>query len=145
LLAALLGGCMLTPAQRREDNLVRDARQYNDDLRWQRYEALTEFLTLEEAAFFKGRVNDIGEDLVMADSEVLSITFGNPSDKATCLVKVAWYTRADPVVRSTTLEQRWELQSNRWVLTKQRRTRGDRFPLVTEPAPLPTAEGAGAP
>jgi hypothetical protein len=135
----LLLACM-TPTQRREDTLIREARTFNDDLRWARYDQLTASLPPEEAPLFMARANAVGDDLVLADYEVTSITFAPDSEKATVGVSIQWYTRRASIVHSTTLEQRWELRNGRWLVAKQRRVRGDRFPLVPEPAAPPIAE-----
>ena len=57
-------------------------------------------------------------------------------------VKLEWYNKSDPSVRQATLQQRWELRGGRWMMMKQRRLRGDRFPLVPEPVlePKPAQE-----
>jgi len=138
--AALLGlACMMTPNQQREDTLIREARAFNDDLRWARYDQLSASLPRDEAALFLARANAVGDDLVMADFEVTSINFGPHSDTATVGVSLQWYTRRASILHSTTLEQRWEMRAGRWLMTKQRRVRGDRFPLVLEPVPPPAA------
>lgn len=131
-------GC-LTPAQRREDALVRMARDLNDDLRWGRWSAVAQVLPPEEARGFLSRANAIGEELVMADYEVTAIDFGTPSDTATSQVKLDWYTQREPTVKKTTIEQRWKYKGGTWVLIEQRRTKGERFPLLLEPEPK--AEG----
>jgi hypothetical protein len=137
LLGLLLLACAVTPTQQREESLVREARSFNDDLRWQRYEQLHLSLPAGEAALLNARAAAVGDDLAMGDYEVSSIAFDRGSEAATVLVKFDWYSKRDPILRSSTLEQRWEIQGGRWVVTKQRRVRGDRFPLVTEPAPPP--------
>jgi hypothetical protein len=131
-----LGAC-LTPGQRREDTLLQNARFYNDDIRWGRYEKAAESLPAEDVPRFLERCRFVGEELVMGDSEVLSVKFGNPTDTAVTTVKVEWYGKSDSTVRTATIEQSWEFRAARWVLIKERRLRGDRFPLVLEPASPP--------
>jgi hypothetical protein len=140
-IALFVGACLLSPVQQREETLVREARMFNDDLRWARYEELAKAMPPEEGPLFLGRVGAVGEDLALGDSDVVSITFGTPSETAVVVAKIEWYYKRDLVVKSTTLEQRWQLKSGRWSMVKQRRIRGDRFPLVTEPL----ATGAPAP
>ncbi len=132
--AAAAGGC-LTFTQRREDTLIRVSREMNDNLRWGRYQQVAEHLPPDERRAMLERVADMGDDMSFADSEVSSIDFAQGSAKATVLVQLSWYQRSNPVVRATTVEQTWEHKERGWVLTKQRRARGDRFPLVPEPAP----------
>ncbi len=128
-----LAACMITPAQRREETLARETHMFNDDLRWSRYEQAAKALPADEIPLFLGRANLIGEELVWGDSDVVSITFGTPSTTAVSVVKVDWYYRRDQIVKSTTLEQRWQFADEHWTMIKQRRLRGERFPLVTEP------------
>jgi hypothetical protein len=145
LLACALG-CM-TPTQRREDDLTHDARMWNDDFRWARWDIVGQSLTPDENALFQERRNLVGDDLVIADYEVTAVHFMEHSHAATVDVTLQWYKKSDPTVRQSTLQQRWEHRAGRWLMIRQRRTRGDRFPLVPEPveqkdAPS-TAAGSG--
>jgi hypothetical protein len=137
VLAIALAGCMVTPVQRREDTLVREAREFNDDIRWGRYEQLHLSLPPEEAALIVSRAAALGDDLVVGDYEVTSIKFASGSEAATAMVKFDWYSKRDSIVHSSVVEQRWEFLDGKWLMTKQRRLRGDRFPLVPEPVPPP--------
>jgi hypothetical protein len=111
-LLAGVAGC-LTPTQRREDDLMREARTWNDDFRWERWDIVGQSMTPEENALFQARKNLVDADLVIADYEVTSVRFLQNSQAA--------------------MQQRWELRGGRWMMIKQRRVRGDRFPLVPEP------------
>ncbi len=142
---AATAGCMGT-SQRREDTLVRLARMFNDDWRWARWDAMTTAMTSEDAATFRQRVQNIEDELVLTDYEVTSVTFATGSETATVVTKFEWYYKRDPRVRATTVEQRWEHRSGDWRVVGLRRTRGERFGLVTEPiastdaGPPPAAE-----
>ena len=136
-------GCM-APTQRREDDLLRDARMFNDDFRWGRWDILGQSMTPEENALFQERKNLVDDNLVLADYEVTSIKFLQSSQAATVDVKLEWYKKNDPIVRQATLQQRWEFRGGRWMMIKQRRVRGDRFPLVPEPPEEKKASPAAA-
>jgi hypothetical protein len=144
LLVASTLGCM-TPTQRREDDLIRDARMFNDDFRWGRWEVLGQSMTPEENILFQARKNLVDTDLVIVDYEVVGVRFMDKSEAATVDVKLEWYKKSDPSVRQATLQQRWELRGGRWMMIKQRRTRGDRFPLVPEPVTEKPASDKVAP
>jgi hypothetical protein len=137
-------GCM-TPTQRREDDLIRDARMFNDDFRWGRWEVLGQSMTPEENILFQARKNLVDTDLVIVDYEVVGVHFMDRSEAATVDVKLEWYKKSDPSVRQATLQQRWELRGGRWMMIKQRRARGDRFPLVPEPVTEKPAPDKAAP
>lgn len=135
LVAVLVAGALgcMTPTQRREDDLMQDARMWNDDFRWGRWDVVGQSMPTEENALFQARRNLVDEDLVMADYEVTAVHFLQQSQAATVDVKVDWYTKRDQIVRHSSLQQRWERRSGRWMMIKQRRVRGDHFPLVPEP------------
>ena len=132
LLGLALAGCF-SASQRREDDLMRDARMFNDDLRWARWDSMGASMPAEDRRLLLERVDLVGNDLVMCDYEVKSVHFDTGSSGATVTVTIEWYAKNDPSVRKATLEQKWESLNGRWIMTKQRRSHGDRFPLVTEP------------
>jgi hypothetical protein len=135
---ATAAGCMGT-TQRREDTLVKQAREFNDDWRWARWDQMTTSMPREDAATFRRRVQNIEDELVLADFEVTSVTFAGGSDAAIVVAKFEWYYKRDPRLRNTTIEQRWEHRDGGWVVVGLRRARGDRFGLVTEPMTQPDA------
>lgn len=128
----LLTAC-LTPTQRREDDLVRTAREWNDDFRWGRFEIAGQTMPPEERQLFLARRTEIGDNLVMADFEVTSIHFLKGSEAATVGVTIGWFMKQEPTLRTTSLVQNWEVRAGHWMMTKQKRVGGDRFPLVPEP------------
>jgi hypothetical protein len=137
IVLCLASACAMTPTQRREDSLIREARAFNDDLRWARYEQLHLVLPPDEAALLLSRAEALGDDLVIGDYEVTSITFAPGSEAATVVVKFDWYSKRFNIVKASTVEQRWEQREGRWQVIKQRRLRGERFPLIPEPLPTP--------
>ncbi len=134
----------LTPAQRREDELVTNARLWNDDFRWGRWAIVGQSMLAEENRLLQERCNLVDNDLVIADYEVTSVRFLEHSQAATVDVGIEWYRKNDPTVRHASLQQRWEQRGGRWLMIKQRRVRGDRFPLVPEPAEEKGAPGTAA-
>lgn len=142
--AAWTAGCM-TPTQRREEDLIHGARMWNDDFRWARWEIVGQSLTPEENALFQERRHLVENDLVIADYEVTSVRFAKGSQAATVEVSLEWYRKSDPTVRQAALQQRWEQRAGRWLMIKQRRVRGDRFPLVPEPVDEKTVPSAREP
>ena len=134
LVAALAGlGCLGT-TQRSEEVLMQSARTFNDDWRWARWDAMAGAMPKEDGTSFLERAQSLEPELVLADFEVTSITFAPGSRGATVIARFEWYLKHDPRVRNTTVEEHWENLEGRWKVTKLRRTRGDRFGLVLEPA-----------
>jgi len=144
MLVAGLLGCF-SATQRREEDLVRDARMWNDDFRWGRWSVLGQSMPAQENALLQERLKLVDDELVMADYEVLGIKFLQGSQAATVDVRLQWYGKSEPTVRQVTLQQRWERRNGRWMMVKQRRVRGDRFPLVPEPVAAPAVPAAAEP
>ncbi|MBC8132675.1 MAG: hypothetical protein H7X95_06810 [Deltaproteobacteria bacterium] len=142
---ALVAGCV-TPSQNRQDNLIRITRQYNDGLRWGRYQDVVAHLAADEAAKFLARTGSLADDFEMADHEVTSISFKDQGMRAEVTVDFTWYNLRRSLLRKTLVGQDWRFVEGRWICAVQRRVRGDRFPLVPEqiaevapsqPAPSP--------
>jgi hypothetical protein len=136
LLGLALTGCF-SATQRREDDLIREARTLADDLRWARWDQMASSMPADEKRLFLARVDLVGTDLVMCDFEVKNVRFDTGSQSATVTVYIEWYNKVDPNLRNSTLEQRWETRDGRWMMVKQRRSHGARFPLVNEPVTKP--------
>ena len=54
-LALVLAGVACTPAQNRQDVLLRSVHEYNDGVRWKKYERVMHHLSPEEARRFATR------------------------------------------------------------------------------------------
>jgi len=131
-LAAAAIGCV-TPTQNRQDSLVRIVHEYNDGLRWGRYQDVTAHLAADEAERFLARTGALGDDFEMADDEVAAINFKDGGTRADVTVDFTWYNQRRSLVRRTFVAEEWRFQDGRWVCAAHRRVRGDRFPLITEP------------
>lgn len=140
LVSASVTACFGTN-QRRQEVLVQNARAFNDDWRWGRWDSMAGAMPREDATAFLSRAQTLEPELVVADFEVTSITFSDQASRAVVVAKFEWYMKRDPVIKNTTVEQLWQFLDNRWQVTKIRRTRGDRFGLVLEPATTTSADG----
>jgi hypothetical protein len=143
LTIGLLGAGCFTASQHREDLLIKQARMFNDDWRWARWEAMATAMPREDAVAFQRRVQAIDEQLVLADYQVTEIAFDADKQGANVSAWFEWYLKRDPTVRKTTVVERWEQRDGQWLVVKIRRTRGDRFGLVTEPAAVPVVPDGG--
>jgi hypothetical protein len=141
-LALALAGGACTPAQNRQDVLLRSVHEYNDGVRWKKYERVMHHLSPEEARRFAARAGTFGDDYEMADEEVVSIEAKNEDrTRADVTVNFSWYDRRRALVRKAVILEEWEFTDGQWLCAKQRRLQGDGFPLVPEAEPPP----AGAP
>lgn len=141
----LAAGC-ITPGQQKQDTLLRNSREFNNDIRWGRYDTASAHFETAEGLRFLKRADLVAEELVIADHEMTSIKFDVPPVKAKTIAYFEWYSKRDLVIHKTSVEQSWEIIDGDWRVVKQRRMRGERFPLVPEASPKPDVpEGPDAP
>ena len=138
------GGCV-TPSQNRQDALIRVAHDYNDGLRWGRYDHVTPHLAMDEAERFLARTGALADDFEMADEEIAAIEFSEGGTRADVKVDFTWYNQRRSLVRRTLVTEEWRFHDGRWFCAAQRRVRGDRFPLVVEPLAAAAAAPATKP
>jgi hypothetical protein len=122
----------VAPAERREESLMKIAREFNDGLRWGRDDQVYRCLSPADMHSLQARKADLGEDFVMADHEMKSIQIVPGVEKATVVAEFTWFNQRRAVVKKSTVEQKWEWHDGRWMVTEQTRIAGDRFPLVPE-------------
>lgn len=141
LLAWILGpGACASIVYNRQDALVRTVHEYNDGLRWKKFERVMGHLAPDEARRFSPRTGTFGEDYEMADEEVVSIEpKSEDGNKATATVSFSWYDRRLSLLRKAVVVEEWSFTDGRWLCEQQRRLRGDGFPLVPESVPPPAA------
>lgn len=141
-LALALAGGACTPAQNRQDVLLRSVHEFNDGLRWRKNERVMRHLSPEEARRFTARAGTFSDDYEMADEEVVSIEPKNEDrTRADVTVNFSWYDRRRALERKAVILEEWAFTDGQWLCEKQRRLQGDGFPLVPEAEPPP----AGAP
>jgi hypothetical protein len=132
LALGVVGASCVAPSQRREESLIKVAREFNDGIRWGRDDQVLRCLPPGEGQLLQARRADLGEDFVVADHEVKSIQVAPGSEKATVIAEFTWFNQRRAVVQKSTVEEKWEWVEGRWVVTSQRRIAGERFPLVPE-------------
>jgi hypothetical protein len=142
--ATVAVGC-LAPQQRREENLTKAAQDYNNELRWGRYEHLSTYLSKDESQALLVRSRDLGDDFSIADNEMALVQFASGSEKATVVTEVAWFNQRRALLNKSTIEQHWEWSDGQWRLADQKRIHGARFPLVPEPLAKSAGDGAVTP
>ena len=134
-------GCW-APEQRREEGLTKAAIEYNNELRWARYEHVARYLSNDDSRALLVRSRDLGDDFSIAENELSLVQIVPGAERATVVTEVTWYNQRRALLNKSTIEQHWEFSDGRWLLANQRRIHGARFPLVPEPL-AKTAPGEG--
>jgi len=135
---AALGGC-LELNYSTKDKLVNMARQYGDDVRWNRVESAALTVGAERRKLFIEQHRALEDDLEFADFELLDLEVAPDKKKATSRADYVWTRKREGLVQKTTTEQKWESVDGNWVMVKETRLRGAPLVLFDEPAKKKTS------
>src|SRR5437867_1154924 len=119
--AAVLGlaGCLLATSNR--DEIIRQFREFNSDLRWGRHELVLPRLAPKERARFAAQLQALGDDIEFLDEEMtgLDVQRGQRGhDRAQCRVELSWTNRRTGIVERTSVVEHWETLGYSWVVTR---------------------------
>lgn len=143
LLSVALAAC-LAPAQRRHEDLSRIVREYNDGLRWRRFEQVVPHLRPAAAEQLMARSAAAAPDLEIADQEVTMVRIADGATRADVTASFTWYTQRSGVVRKTLLAQDWRFENGRWTCVAQRRLAGEPLPLLHDATESPAPSTSDA-
>ena len=120
------------------DTLGDSIRQYNDGVRWGRYEVAAVHVPAKERSQFVDEADERSKDLKITDYEVVKVE-QKGERVAEVQVKVSWYKDSEGTLRETQAMQTWERHGKTWLIVDEARLRGTEMPGLREP---PTAEDA---
>ncbi len=117
-----------------KDRLANAAREYNDSVRWGRYEAAADHVSVDRRRAFIDRHKNLEEELEISDAEVISIDLeGTKKDKAKARVEYVWSLKRQGLIEKTSTEQVWEQKGSVWIMASETRTKGEPLTLFDEP------------
>jgi len=133
-----LGGCMVGMGYSARDKVTEAAREYNDGVRWGKYDQAAKHVVADRRKQFVDRHKALDEELEIADYEV-AVGEIDKSDrkkyKSTARVDYTWTLRSQGLVKKTTTQQFWEERDGEWVVAREERVKGAPLTLFDEPAP----------
>jgi hypothetical protein len=136
LSTTLLGGCIIGAGYSTRDRATQAAREYNDDVRWGRYEQAGQHVAKEKRQSFVERHKALDEELEIADYEILHLEI-DKSDrkltKVTASVDYTWSLKRRGLVEKTSTKQFWEENDGDWVMVREERVKGAPLTLFDEP------------
>lgn len=135
-LALGLSGCFLansSPAKKIGDTV----HDLNDQARWGRLSDAASMVDPSYRVKFLKDHQRWGDDIQLADSEVMQVQIASDSEHANALVNYSWYALDTMTLRQTTVRQRWSAVAGGYALMSEAVVRGDPNLLVG----LPDEEG----
>jgi len=119
------------------DTLGDSVRQYNDGVRWGRYEVAAIHVPAKERSSWVDESDERAKDLKITDYEVVTVV-QKGERVAEVQVKVSWYRDSEGTLRETQAKQTWERHGKTWLIVDEARIRGKEMPGLREP-PTPAA------
>jgi hypothetical protein len=130
-------GCMVGMGYSARDKVTEAAREYNDGVRWGKYEQAAKHVASERRQQFVDRHKALDEELEIADYEMVSMGEIDKSDrkkyKSVANMDYTWTLRSQGLVKKTSTKQFWEEQDGGWVMTREERVKGAPLTLFEEP------------
>ena len=146
---SLLSACFL--ANSGADKKIGEAvHNLNDQARWGRINDAALFAMPDYRETFLRQHRHWGNDIQLADTEVVNIQLATDSENASAFVNYSWYAMKDMTLHETTLRQLWKSHRSSFALVSETVVRGDPTLLASADAPTsngvsPSATGAPAP
>jgi hypothetical protein len=138
LFALLLSaGCVAGAGYSMRDRVTAAAREYNDGVRWQKWEQAAAHIAKDTRIKFLERHQAYEDELEIADYELVAIDLDKSDkkrDRATARVDYTWTLKRQGLLQKTSTLQRWEEKEGGWMMEREERLRGAALPLFDEPA-----------
>jgi hypothetical protein len=121
------GGAQVRP----EHDLPESIRQFNEGIRWGRFEVAASSVPAAQRAEFVDEMDERANDLKITDYDIVKV---NPrgNREAHVQVKLSWYKASEGTVHETHALQTWERHGKAWVIVDATRLRGSEMPGLSE-------------
>jgi len=128
--------------QRDSDTLKESLLNYNEGVRWERFESAATSLPPKVRSEFVDEMDQRAKDLNISQYDIVRVD--KPTRKtAKVHIKVAWYKDSEGTLRETHALQTWERHGKTWWMMEETRLRGDEMPgLLDAPRGKPEAEAS---
>jgi hypothetical protein len=131
--SGLLAGCMAGMGYSTLDQVTNAAREYNNDVRWGRFEQASKHVPSDTRQRFVERHTSLEDDLEIADFELVGIEVDKKKQTASARVDYTWALKTRGIVEKTTTKQKWERRDTEWVVASEERVKGAPLVLFDEP------------
>jgi hypothetical protein len=126
-------GCMAGMGYSTADQVTNAAREYNNDVRWGRYDKAAKHVPTDTRQRFIDKHANLDEDLEIADFEMSGIELDKKKQTATARIDYTWSLKTRGIVEKTTTKQKWEKKDSEWILASEERVKGAPLVLFEEP------------
>lgn len=132
--AFLLSGCITGMGYSMSDQVMNAAREYNNDVRWGRWEQAAMHVPRDKRSRFVEKRTQLDDELEIADFELVNIVIDKAKETATARVDYSWVLKDRGIVEKTTTRQNWERKDGQWIVAQEVRVKGSPLTLFDEPS-----------
>lgn len=129
-------GCMVGMGYSARDKVTEAAREYNDGVRWGKYDQAAKHVAVDKRKSFLERHKALDEELEIADYEMTAIDVDKSNRKqykSTARMEYTWTLKREGLIKKTTTQQYWEERDGDWVMAREERIKGAPLTLFDEP------------
>lgn len=127
-------GCIAALGYSSLDQVQTAAREYNEDVRWGRYDKAAKHLPSDVRQRFIDKHTNLEDELEIADFEMSGVEVDKKKKTATARIDYTWSLKREGILEKTTTKQKWERRDSDWVLASEERVKGAPLVLFDEPA-----------
>lgn len=129
----LAAGCFAGMGYSTLDQVTNAAREYNNDVRWGRYDQAAKHVPSTERQRFVDRHSSLENELEIADYELTTVEVDKKKETAMARIEYTWSLKSRGIVEKTTTRQKWERRDGDWVVASEERLKGAPLVLFDEP------------
>jgi hypothetical protein len=130
-MCVLLAACATPPAAQ-SDVLNETIRNYNEAIRWERFDNAASVLPPAQRAQTVDDWDERAHDLKITQFDIVKVD-SKGAREARAQIKLSWYKNSEGTLRETQLVQTWEKHGKGWLMVDERRLRGHEMPGLPEP------------
>jgi len=102
----------------KEDVFITSIKDYNNNLRWKRFEGASSYLPPDLRGDFLEDMEKDAENLNITDFEIKDIKIDQASGTAVIKVRLTWYKNNEVVEKKGFVTEKWVLHDKNWVMTE---------------------------
>ncbi|HEY0253242.1 MAG TPA: hypothetical protein VGC41_17030 [Kofleriaceae bacterium] len=130
LVVLMLAACGGPP--RAGDTLADTIRNYNDGVRWGRFEVAAKSIPVKQRSEFVDDNDERAKDLKITQYDIVNVD-QKGSREAKVHIKMEWYSDREGLLHETHAVQTWEKQGKDWMLVDESRLKGTEMLGLQEP------------
>jgi len=143
MFAAMAGSSFEGCAAQKQDMLMQNVKDFNNNLRWKRYDHAAQYMPADMSEAFTETMEKDDENLSITDFEFKEIVASPDGNSLKVKVKIAWHKKNEGVEKKAVLTQNWKKGgTGTWYMASME-GEGPWKPELFKPSDKDKADGGG--